>query len=247
MKKLFFFLFMAMLASCKTSNILMEPASANHSTIDTLDSVFRFNNHYEYRIRKNDKLNISVWGQDELSVGSVYGIYNSNEVYGKWLMVDQKGNIEIPKMGTVYVLDYTLVALKDTLKRSFAKWIVNPVVDIKILNKEISVVGEVRNPQVFVIDKDHNTLLEMISRSGGFEFYANVKNIKVLRQYGDSVKIAHIDMSKSGNYADKNIQLFPGDVVVVPSKKNKEFDKRVSIIIPFSTVISALAIVYKLF
>lgn len=247
MKKLAFILFVAFLASCKTPNLLMEPKSERNSAISSLDSVFRLNKNYEYRIRKNDKLSISVWGQDELSVGSVYGIYNSNEVYGKWLMVDQNGAIEIPKLGTFIVLNYTVVELKDTLKKCFSKLIVNPVVDIKVLNKEISVLGEVRNPQVFTIDKDNITLLEMITHSGGFEFYANAKYVKVMRQVGDTVKVANINMSRSGNYEDKNIQLVPGDIVIVPSKGNKEFDKRVSTIIPFTTVVSALAILYKLF
>ena len=80
---------------------------------DTLDSSFVYNKNYQYRIRKDDKITISVWGQDELSVGSCYGIYNSNEVYGKWLMVDENGNIELPKLGSMKVLNVTLIELKD--------------------------------------------------------------------------------------------------------------------------------------
>lgn len=234
-----------LLGSCKTSNLFEYEKGKTPPT--KLDAAFRYDSTYQYSIRKDDKLNISVWGQDELSVGSVYGIYNSNEVYGKWLLVDANGNIEVPKVGTMKVLDMTVPALKDSLKTLFAKWVLKPVVDVKVLNKEITVLGEVRNPQVLQTDKDHNTLLEILSRAGGFEVYANLKYVKVLRQEGENVRVANIDLSKAGGYLSKNIQLHPGDVVIVPSKKYKEFDRRISIIIPFTSTITAAAILLKAF
>jgi polysaccharide export outer membrane protein len=141
----------------------------------------------------------------------------------------------------------TVPKLKDTLKTIYKNWIVNAVVDVKILNKQITVMGEVRNPSVVQVDKDRNTLLEMISRTGGFEFYANLKSIKILRQQGLHVKVANIDLTKSGNYQFKNIQLYPGDIVIVPSKRHKTFDKRISTIIPFTSTITAAAILMGAF
>ncbi len=224
----------------------MEPKSEQNSDISTLDSSFYYNPDYQYKIRKDDKISISIWGQSELGVGSVYGHYNSNEVYGKWLMVDEDGNIEAPKLGTFYVQNMTVNELKDSLKMRLKEWLVNPIIDIKVLNKEITVMGEVRVPQVVPVDKDQNTLLEMIAYCEGFDAYANLKYVKILRQQGPHTLVANIDLSKSGDYLCKNIQLHPGDVVIVPSKKNKEFDKRISIIIPFATAITATAILIGL-
>jgi polysaccharide export outer membrane protein len=233
------------LSSCKTTNLFVDKEAGN--TVADLDSIFLPEGNYEYHIRKDDKITISIWGQDDLSVGSTYGIYNSNEVYGKWLMVDAEGNIAIPKIGTVHVEKMTIIQLKDTIEERFAEWIKNPVVDIKILNREITVLGEVRDPQVIPVDKEKNTLMEMISRCKGFETYANVKSIKVMRQVGEDVHVANIDLTENGDYLKKNINLYPGDVVVIPSKKNKEFDRRVSIIIPFATAITAAAILFNAF
>lgn len=227
-------------SSCKTYNLLEEKKSLAKQP--SLDSTFLYNPDYQYRIRKDDKINLSVWGQDDLSVGSVYGIYNSNEVYGKWLLVDGHGNISVPKLGVFNVLGLTLAEMKDTLTSRFGKWIQNPVVDVKVMNREITVLGEVRNPGVVLLDKEQNRLLELLSKTGGIEFYGNLKKVKVLRQQGADVKIAHIDLSKSGQYSEQNIQLQPGDVVIVSSKKHKEFEKRISTIIPFSTALTAAAI-----
>ena len=80
MKKILFYslLLLSILTSCKTSNLFVEENTRN--TVQDLDSVFLSNYKYEYQIRIDDKITISVWGQDEFSVGSTYGIYNSNEV-----------------------------------------------------------------------------------------------------------------------------------------------------------------------
>ena len=224
----------------------MEPEDKQFSSPKYLDPDFNYDANYEYKIRKNDKVSISVWGQDELSVGSIYGVYNSNEIYGKWLMVDNNGKIEIPKVGSIVVLNLTTTKLKDTLKTLYSQWLVNPIVDIKILNKEITILGEVKAPQTIVIDKDRITLFDAIAKTGGFEYYANLNYIKIVRQKGDEVIMSNINITKSGEYLSKNIYLNPGDVVIVNSKKHKNFDKRISTIVPFTATISAFAVLYKL-
>lgn len=243
LKSLIYILLVALMASCKTQNLFVKQAKQT----TTIDTTFVYEPNYEYHIRKDDKISISVWGQDELSIGSVYGIYNSNEVYGKWLLVDADGNIEIPKVGTTNVLNKTVTQLKQELKETFKTWIANAIVDIKVLNKEITVLGELKNPGVVKVDKDQNNLLEMLSKSGGTDFYANLKSIKIIRQVGSGVKITNIDLTRNDNYFSTNITLHPGDVVIVPSKKNKEFDKRISTIVPLLSAISTAAIVSGLF
>lgn len=235
-----------LLDSCKTQNIFhFSPENENEEI--KLDSIFRYRADYQHIIEIDNKVNISVWGQDELSIGSVYGIYNSNEVYGKWLMVDANGNIEIPKIGTMMVKGMTLPMLKDSIKNLISQWIANPIVDVKVMNKEITLLGEFRNPAVIHVDKDNNSLLELVAKAGGFEYYANLRSIKVLRQDGPKVKIANIDLTIAFDEGARNIQLRPGDIIIAPSKKNKEFDKRISTIIPIATSATSAAILIGAF
>lgn len=233
------------LVSCKTQNLFVH--GKQDICADSNDSAFMYNPDYQYQIKKDDKIALSVWGQDDLSIGSVYGIYNSNEVYGKWLLVDANGNIEVPRIGTTYVLHKTVPELKELFRQAFKNWIVNPIIDVKVLNKEISLLGELKSPGVITVDKDQNSLVEMISRAGGTDFYANIKSVKVLRQVGQGVRMVNVDLSKASDYATRNIILHPGDIVIVPSKKNKEFDKRISTIVPLLSAISTAAIVSGLF
>lgn len=234
-------LILILFASCKTQNIY----NSKIKTIDTL--TFAYDAGYQYKIRKDDKITISVWGEDNISVGSTYGIYNSNEVYGKWLMVDVNGNIEIPKIGTKNVLNKTVPELKNEIIEELKKWLINPIIDVKVLNKEISVLGEVKFPTAIKIDVDNINLLQVISKAGGFDSYADIRYVKILRQEGQNVRVTNLNLTKGSAILDTNIMLHPGDIIIVPSKKYKEFDKRLSVIIPFTSAISAAAIIIGLF
>jgi len=248
MKRYFLYaLIISLAASCKTQNLLHITKDEYKEMEVLVDSTFLYDPNYEYIIQTDDKVSISVWGQDELSIGSVYGIYNSNEVYGKWLLVDIDGHIETPRIGTMCVAGYSVAELKEVLKAQYSNWIVNPIVDVKVLNKEITILGEVKQPGVLQIDKDNNTLFEIVARSGGFEFYANLQYVKVLRQEGEHVRMANLDLTYNGEYLNQNIQLRPGDVVIIPSKGYKEFDKRISTIIPFTSTITAAAVMMGAF
>ncbi len=233
------------MSACKTNNLFTESDLLPVSS--ALDSVFRYDPFYQHVIRIDDKVNVSVWGQDEMSVGSVYGIYNSNEVYGKWLLVDADGQISLPRIGPIKVEGMTVPQLKDTIHHRATVWIQKPIVDVKIMNKEITLLGEFRNPSVIQVDKDRNPLLEMTARAGGFDFYADLKKITVLRQDGHHVRVANIDLTNANDIALRNIQLHPGDVVIAPSKKHKDFDKRISTIIPFASTATAAAILMGAF
>jgi polysaccharide export outer membrane protein len=232
----------SLMFSCKTQNLFTESRDSARFQHLVPDSAFLFNSKYEYRIRKDDKVSLSFWGHDDLSVGSVYGIYNSNEVYGKWLLVDMKGNITLPRLGNFKLEGMTVIEAEDTLTGIYSKWIKDPVIEVKILNKEITVIGELKNPGKYTVEKDNNSLLDVVSMAGGYDFYANLKQVKVIRQCRDSVKMINLDLTDANDYLKRNIQIFPGDLVVVPSKKNKEFDKRISTIIPLASTTTSVAI-----
>ena len=238
------FVLLALLAltGCRTQNLFVGDPDRDRHPVTAADSLLLFNPDYQYTIRKDDKVSISVWGHDDLSVGSTYGIYNSNEVYGKWLMVDAEGSIEVPRFGHMQVENMTLLQLKRRIKDSVSQLLVNPIVDVKVLNREISMMGEFKSPATIKIDKERNYLLDLIAQAGGFDAYADKSCIKVFRQRGEDAHIITVDLTSRGDYRYKNLPLYPGDIVIAPSRGYKEFDRRVSVIIPFTSAMTASAI-----
>jgi polysaccharide biosynthesis/export protein len=241
MKNILFYiagLCMWLLTSCTTQNMFTK------ATALATDSLAMADTAYQYVIQKDDKISLSVWGHDDLSVGSLYGIYNSNEVYGKWLLVDANGEIPVPKLGNIRVSGLTLVQAEKQLQQAFGQWIVNPIVELKVLNKEVTIMGELKTPGKYLLEKDKNTLLEMISRAGDFDFYANKKNIMVLRKVKGVQKVIPVNLVGEQAYAYAGMNIYPGDVIYVPSRKGKHWDKRAgSTIVPIASVISSIVLV----
>ena len=230
-----------MISSCSTQNMMHRNAMAKDTAWASHDP------GYQYHIRKDDKISVSLWNNDDMSVGSVYGIYNSNEVYGKWLLVDGDGNIQVPQLGPVHVKDSTVMQARSELVRLYAKWVKDPVVDVKVLNKEVNMMGELKTPGKYVVEKDYNTLLDMVSRAGDFDFYADRKHVTVIRNANYTPQKIVIDLKNVDPAFAKNVQIYPGDVVYVPSRKGKVWDKRSgSIIVPIATLISSIVLINSL-
>ncbi len=235
----FLWLLAIVLSSCASQNMFQKDPSIKEDP-----SVFVLDTSYQYRIRTDDKISISVWDHDDLSVGSIYGIYNSNEVYGKWLLVDAKGNISVPQIGEVHVLGKSVLELENQFREAYARYIKSPIVEVKVLNKEVTILGEVKTPGKLLLEKEHNSLVEAIGRAGDFDFYADRTHVQVIRNVNGEPKSVTVDLSLLKNYSTSNVYLQPGDVVYIPSRKSKVWDKRSgSIVVPATAIITTAVLV----
>lgn len=200
---------------------------------------------YEYRIRKDDKVSISVFDHEELSIGSVYSHYSTNENEGKWELVDAAGNLNVAKIGDFHAEGLTVPEAETQLEKLLGKWIVNPQVTLKVLNKEATVLGEVNTPGNARLDKDHNTLVQVLGKAGDFGVYADKRHVKVVRQVGTTTQATVIDMTKLSFFEQSNLLILPGDVVYVPSKNGKQFDRKSPSILGVASIVSAIFIIIR--
>ncbi len=231
-----------LLSSCTTQNIVMQSKHDNGHTAAE-QAAFSYDANYQYTLQKDDKINISVWDNDDMSVGSIYGIYNSNEVYGKWLMLDANGNVTVPKLGDVNLMGLTIPQAKDKLRDGFKKWIVSPIIEVKVLNKEVTILGELKTPGKYLLEKDNNALLDVVAKAGDFDFYADKKKIQIIRIVNNKPVDLTVDLTKMDDYLTANVQIHPGDMIYVPSRKGKHWDKRAgSTIVPIASAISTLVL-----
>ncbi len=232
-------LFLATIAllfsSCAYQNIFESKDQNSIADLLTVDSI------YQHLITVDDKLSISVWNHDNMSIGSLFGIYNSNEVYGKWVMVDAAGYIMVPKIGRVRLGGLTCKEAADKLASLYSEILVDPNLVVKVLNRDVTILGEVRTPGKYILEKEKNTLTEIIGNAQGFEFYAEKKKIQLIRNN----KSYQIDFTQ---LVDNNYQILvqAGDVINVPTRKGKSIDKKAPTLIPFASALTALAVIVSI-
>lgn len=125
----------------------------------------------EYVLSPNDKLKITVFGEEDLS--------------GEFV-VDATGNVSIPLIGEVRAAGTSLRAFQRNIEARLRDgYLVDPRVSAEILNfRPFYVLGEVKNPGEYPYTSGL-TLLNAIAQAGGFTPLANTSNIVIKRQGAD--------------------------------------------------------------
>ena len=190
----------------------------------------------------DDKVMISIWDHEELSVGNLQGNNGLDEAQGKWLMIDLNGEVRLPQVGNVKLQGLTLREATVYLEKVYAKFIQNPVITLRKLNNQITVLGEVRNPGIYLFSTDNIRLIDVIGKAQGLTDFAKPQKIKVIRGTSEIV----IDLTNSASVADKQLTIIPGDVIYVPPTNGKGWNRFSTKIIPIASLITAIALIYNI-
>lgn len=234
MKTIAILLFSLFLCSCSSVNLFQSDA--------TKDNNFRvLTQQYQHILAPDDKISISVWNHDDLSVGSSFSIYNTHESFGKWILIEKNNTATIPYIGIDTLGGLTLKQAEERIAKKLSKNLQKPIVEIKVLNREITVLGEVKSPGNYIIEKELNTLIEAIGKAEGINYYGNSKEIKIIRNNKSYV----VDLTDMDDFEKNNIYLQAKDIVYIPSKKGKKIDLKAPVIIPFASLITALGIIFS--
>lgn len=210
-------------------------------------SAFDVGSGYQYRLRKDDKMSLSVWDHEELSVGSIYGHYSVNENEGKWLLVDATGGLNVPRVGNYHIEGLTVPEAEELLEKVLSKWIVGPQLTLKVLNMETTVLGEVGIPGKQRLEKERNTLVEVLGKAGDFGAYADKRHVKVLRQNATGTQTTEVDLTQLNSFERNNLIIVPGDVVYVPAKNGKQFDRKAPSVLGIASIVSTILILTRFF
>jgi len=220
--------------SCKTTNLFQT-----NTKVDEQGEVFaQLSKDYEHILSPDDKIAISVWNHDDVSVGSAFSIYNTNESFGKWLLIENDSTVSVPQVGSMKLGGLTLREAEDSITLALAKTIKNPIVEMKLLNAEVTVLGEVVKPGRYLIEKNLNSLVEIIGEAQGLTSFAKKSKIQVIR---DNISYT-VDLTTMNDFEAQNIFLKSGDIVHVPAVGSKKFHERAPTLIPFATMLTSVGV-----
>ena len=136
-------------------------------------------------------------------------------------LIDQEGNIEFPVIGKVHLAGLTRTQGVELIKEKLNSHIKDPVVNLRILNYKISVLGEVNKPGVYPLQSERITLLEAISLAGDLSIYGKRTDVLVIREDEGVKTINKIDLTNSDFINSDFYYLNQNDVVYVEPTKTK--------------------------
>jgi polysaccharide export outer membrane protein len=159
----------------------------------------------DYVIGPEDVLHINVWKEGEVSGG---------------VPVRPDGKISLPLINDVQAAGYTPMQLANVIKERLKQYLTEPLVTVVVTginSKRIFLVGEVGHVGSMTM-LPNMTVLQALASAGGFSQFAKIKKIYILRNAnGKQVKIPfNYKDAINGLRPEQNIQVKPGDTIVVP-------------------------------
>jgi polysaccharide export outer membrane protein len=153
----------------------------------------------------------------------------------------------MPVIGRILVRDKTLTEVSTILKDSLSHILNQPVVTVKLVNRYVSVLGEVKNPGHFPYSQDKLTIYDALGLAGDITDYGNRNKVILIRNInGENIRI-NVDITKSDILISDYYNLRPNDIVYVKPLRNKFWGMRqFPFEILFSTLTTAL-LFYSIF
>jgi polysaccharide biosynthesis/export protein len=181
-------------ASNKQPAVVSAPAASKAATEDP-----------DYVIGAQDVLDVSVWKEPDFT---------------RTIPVRLDGKISLPLLNDVQAAGLTPSQLAAEVTWSLMKFVTSPQVTVivtQINSKRIYLLGEVARAGAYTM-LPNMTVLQALSNAGGFSQYANLKKIYVLREENGKQQKLPFNYKDviSGKRPEQNIELKPGDTIVVP-------------------------------
>lgn len=165
----------------------------------------------DYRIGPDDRVQVSVWRNPELTVVAP---------------VRPDGKISVPIIGDVAVGGYTPAQVADDIRKKLGVYIRDPNVAVILTElhsheflTRVRVTGAVRAPKS-IPHRQGMTVLDAVLEAGGVNDFASSNRTKVYRKTKSKTEVFDIDLGDilTKGKLQTNVLLKPGDVVTVPER-----------------------------
>lgn len=195
-----------------------------------IDSVQMNNATYQSLLQPDDLLTIIVRGENPEAVVAFnmpnisYVATDQTGVETQRLftyLIDNESNINFPVIGKIKLGGLTRVDAEKALVKEISKYVINPKIDLRILNYKITVQGEVNKPGTYPITSERVTVLEALSLAGDLTVYGKRNNVMLLREENGAKKVVRMDLTKADFINSPYYYLRQNDVVYVEPNKTK--------------------------
>src|SRR5690554_2067925 len=209
------------------------------------------------KIKPNDLLTISVSAKNlegvqpfNLAVVGVPNIAEPTRVNSQPQMqtylVDADGNIKFPILGTIPAAGLTRQELAANLEEQVALYVQEPIVNIRIANFQITVLGEVNRPGTYTIPDEHVSLNKALGFAGYLTEYGQRKNVMIIREEGGKRTYSYVDLTDVALLNSPHYYLQQNDVIYVePNPAQKQagaYNRNATVYISIASVLISLAI-----
>lgn len=185
----------------------------------------------DYRFNYGDNAYINIRSLDEKSNDMFNASsgnrattsYNDASIYLNSYTIDVNGEINFPLIGKIKLVGLTQQEAIDRIQAAVDVYLKETTVVVKLVNYNITFIGEVRNPGEYKIYQDKISLFEAISLAGDISDYGNKKAVKLLRSTKTGHEMIILDLTQEDILESPYFYLKPNDVIYIEPLTTKQF------------------------
>lgn len=185
------------------------------------------------KIKEGDVLEITVSAFDEnavkafnLSTITSTNLSGDNTVTSRpnQYIVSTDGYINFPVLGKVFCIGMTKQQLNADLEQRLKLYLTDPIIDVKLVNLNISVLGEVKNPGIKTSATERINLFQALALAGDMTEAGDRTKVKLLRYSEESKKdsVIVLDFSEASIVNSQYYYLQQNDILYVEPDRNKQ-------------------------
>ena len=162
-------------------------------------------------------------------------------------LVDNQGNINFPVLGVLHLGGLTKSEAESLIRERLKPYLKEtPIVTVRMVNYQISVLGEVANPGTFTVNNEKVNVLEALAMAGDMTIWGLRNNVKLVREKENGAKeIVLLDLNQADIIHSPYYYLQQNDILYVsPNKakaKNSDIGQSTSLWVSATSILVSLA------
>ncbi|MCC8114067.1 MAG: polysaccharide biosynthesis/export family protein [Bacteroidales bacterium] len=246
----------AIMASCSSHRAPLT----YFEDIDTMQAAIPTGD-YKVKIQPSDELMITVTSEVPSATADYnLPLYNpgkssdmqlSTQPKQQTYIVDSKGDINFPILGLIHVAGMDVEQLREYLTQRISENVLDPVVNVQLVNFVVNVAGEVKTPGRVSVTGTRYSLLDALTAAGDLTPYGMRENVLIIREQDGKRTHARINLNDAATLESPYFYLKQNDYIYVEPtpvrKDNADYNTndsyKLSIV---STIVSACSVITSL-
>lgn len=203
-----------------------------------------------YKVQTGDQLYIKVHSLDPQTSRFFQtefpNLMNPTYLYLNSYTVDEEGFISFSFVERLKVQGSTLHEVQRTIQGVLNEYFSDVNVIVKLVNFQITLLGEVKSPGTQTIQREYSNILQAISLAGGVTQFADINKVKLIRQTPSGSLVKIIDLSELNLLAEEYYHLMPNDILYVDHRPVKSFTQSAVPYGLFLSIFSTALVIYNL-
>lgn len=138
-------------------------------------------------------------------------------------LVDNQGEIDFPVLGRLKISGLTKNECEALIREKLVPYLKEtPIVNVRMVNYKISVLGEVTRPGTFTVNNEKVNVLEALAMAGDMTVYGVRDNVKLVRENANGERLIQtLNLNDADLVRSPYFYLQQNDILYVSPNKTK--------------------------